>query len=137
MRRAEWQGMLGLVIAGSVAVCATPVAAAEWTERYFGVGSAGDRSLACGQARDHAQGNSFKACLDRRGKRGEAEYTECVCAAAADRMHVCNVNLKVRCDASDEGASKERGTPRERAGRGGRSMRPRRPASEALPAGPR
>ena len=128
--------MLAIVIAGSVALTAAPASAAEWTERYFGVGSAGDRSMACGQARDHAQGNSFKACVDRRGKRADAEYTECVCAAAADRMHVCNVNLKVRCDASDS-ATQKRGTPRERAGRGKRSKRLSRPASEALPEGTR
>lgn len=128
--------MLALIIAGSVALTAAPASAAEWTERYFGVGSAGDRSMACGQARDHAQDNSFKACVDRRGKRADAEYTECVCSAAADRMHVCNVNLKVRCD-GDGSATQKRGTPRERAGRGRRSQRLRRPASEAFSEGMR
>jgi len=35
-----------------------PAFAGEWTERYFGVGSASDKVQACGLARDHAQGNS-------------------------------------------------------------------------------
>src|ERR1041384_5541432 len=100
-----------------VALClAMPAFASEWTERSCGVGSAGERSVACGQARDHAQGNSFEACIGRRGKRGEAAYTDCVCAATADRMHVCNVNLNVRCDAAEP--EQRGGKPRERAGRG-------------------
>jgi hypothetical protein len=110
-----------------------PARAAEWTERYFGIGSAGDEIAACGQARDHAQGNSFKACIDRRGKRGDAEYTECICAAAGDRMHVCNVNLKVRCDGSAESKSERasqpsRGEPKGRADR--QRQRVRRPGPE-------
>jgi len=47
-----------------------PAFAGEWTERYFGVGSASDKVQACGLARDHAQGNSNRACVDRSGTRG-------------------------------------------------------------------
>jgi hypothetical protein len=94
--------------------------AGEWTERYFGVGSAEDRSQACGLARNHAQGNSFKACIDRRGKRGDAAYTDCICTSAGESTHVCNVNLKVLCDGpsagSDPGSLQEGGL-RDRAGR--------------------
>ncbi len=77
---------------------ASPALAGGWVERYFGVGSAGDRTLACGLARDHAQGNSFRACMDRRGTRADATYTDCICTAAADSLQICNVNLKVACE---------------------------------------
>jgi hypothetical protein len=104
--------MLAVVLSG-------PATAGEWTERYFGVGSAGNQSEACGLARDHAQGNSFRACIDRRGKRGDAAYTECICTSAGESMQVCNVNLKVLCDgplASDPKAPHEGGL-KGRAGR--------------------
>jgi hypothetical protein len=112
--------------------------AEDWTERYFGVGSAQDHVAACGQARDHAQGNSFKACIDRRGRRGEAEYTECICATTGEQIHVCNVNLKVRCGAgqsgSDQGSLPSRGVPKGRAGRRvqGTVHRQSRPGPEVL-----
>jgi len=120
---------------------AAPAKAGEWTERYFGVGSGGDEAAACGQARDHAQGNSFKACLEGRGKRGQTEYTECICASTSGRMHVCNVNLKVRCDGatessdSDRGGSPKRGEPRSRAGQRVHSIGGTRPGSEVSAAG--
>jgi hypothetical protein len=76
----------------------TSSAGAHWTERYFGVGSAEERTLACKEARGHADGNSTNACVDKRGTRADAEYTECICSALAEGEHVCNVNLKVACD---------------------------------------
>src|SRR3954454_12671577 len=78
---------------------------AHWVERYFGVGSAEERGLACEEARGHADGNSTKACVDKRGTRSEAAYTECICSHLAEGDHVCNVNLKVVCDASADGNS--------------------------------
>jgi hypothetical protein len=71
---------------------------AHWTERYFGVGSAEERNLACKEARGHADGNSTNACVEKRGTRGDAEYTECICSHPAEDEHVCNVNVKVLCD---------------------------------------
>jgi hypothetical protein len=131
-----------LAAALALASLAGPARAVEWTERYFGVGSAGEETEACGQARDHAQGNSFRACLDRRGKRGEAEYTECTCAAASERMHVCNVNLKVRCDGASEsssaGSQPSRGEPKGRAGNRRQAIARRlRPGPEVQPEGRR
>ena len=115
--------MLRAATAAALAVFAlqTPARAADWVERYFGVGSGGDPAAACGEARDHAQGNSFKACVDRRGTRSEAAYTDCICAAKADQMHVCNVNLKVRCEVAAVGSGgpqspAKRGAPKGRAG---------------------
>ncbi len=106
------------LIAALAALCLAPPAFAGWTERYFGVGSAPDPGQACGLARDHAQDNSSKACVDRRGKRGEAAYTDCICTSA-ESMQVCNVNLKVLCDgtsaSSDPGSLQ--GGPKVRAGR--------------------
>jgi len=105
----------------AVLTLAQPARASDWIERYFGVGSGGDQAAACGEARDHAQGNSFKACVDRRGKRGDAAYTDCICAAKGEQMHVCNVNLKVRCEVAaavsggPQSAAK-RGAPKGRAG---------------------
>jgi hypothetical protein len=84
--------------AALVALCAAhPAAAGQWTERYFGVGSDGDRGSACSQARDHAQGNSFRACMERRGTREGTSYTDCQCTQSDGTLHVCNVNLKVVC----------------------------------------
>jgi hypothetical protein len=115
MTRASIAAMVAFSLAG-------PVGASPWTERYFGVGSGGDRGVACGQARDHAQGNSFRACVQRHGKRTDAIYTDCICASAEDRIHVCNVNLKVSCEGptspvSDPGSLKSGGEPKGRADR--------------------
>jgi len=113
--------MLKRTLIATLALSLAPAAlAGEWTERYFGVGSAGDRSEACGLARNHAQGNSFQACIDRRGKRGDAAYTDCICTSAGESTQVCNVNLKVLCDGpsagSDPGSLQEGGL-RDRVGR--------------------
>jgi hypothetical protein len=117
-----------ILIGALAALTVAPRAfAGEWTERYFGVGSAGDRGQACGLARDHAQGNSSRACLDRRGTRGDAAYTDCICTSAGESMEICNVNLKVFCDGPSEGSdpgSQQKGGPRNRAGR--RDGNPRR-----------
>ncbi len=78
---------------------ATIAAATPWIERYFGVGSGGDAKAACEKARDHAQGNSFRACMERRGTRSDATYTACACASPKVQLHVCNVNLQVSCEA--------------------------------------
>ncbi len=108
-----------------------PALAGEWTERYFGVGSASDKVQACGLARDHAQGNSNRACVDRSGTRGGSVYTDCICTSAAESMQICNVNLKVLCDGpnagSDPGSLRE-GGPKGRAGQ--RRTAPGRPGSE-------
>jgi hypothetical protein len=112
----------------------------QWTERYFGVGSAEEQAMACKAAKGHADGNSINACADRRGVRTEAQFTECMCSAVADREHVCNVNLKVVCDASASGAaipgtgSDRGGELKGRAGRVGTGRGPRvrgRPGLEA------
>jgi hypothetical protein len=107
------------LIAALIASSLAQPAVAGWTERYFGVGSAPDPDQACGLARGHAQDNSSKACVDRRGKRGEAAYTDCICTSAGESMQVCNVNLKVLCDGvaagSDPGSLQ--GGPKVRAGR--------------------
>jgi hypothetical protein len=100
-----------------------PAYSSEWTERYFGVGSGGDRGEACGLARDHAQGNSFRACIDRRGKRGDAAYTDCICTSAGESMQVCNVNLKVACDGSLAGGDSK--SPQQEGGLKGRAGRRR------------
>jgi hypothetical protein len=109
------------LIAALAALSIAPRASAgDWTERYFGVGSAGDRGEACELARDHAQGNSFKACVERRGKRGEASYTDCICTSASESLQVCNVNLKVSCDGPLSGsdpASQQKGARPVQAGR--------------------
>src|SRR3954470_8527119 len=86
------------------AVLAAPAFATEWTERYFGVGSASEKGQACGLARDHAQGNSNRACVDRRGIRGVSAYTDCICTSATESMEICNVNLKVLCDVPKAGS---------------------------------
>ena len=109
---------------------------AQWTERYFGVGSAEERGLACEQARGHADGNSTQACVEKRGTRAEAAYTECICSHLAEGDHVCNVNLKVVCDAASAsgatirsgGGGSRGGEPKGRAGRSstGRGPRARR-----------
>jgi hypothetical protein len=130
------------LIAALAAVSLPPPASArEWTERYFGVGSAGDRSEACGLARDHAQGNSFRACIDRRGKRGEVAYTDCICTSTAENMQVCNVNLKVLCDGPPAGSdpgSRQAGARRKIAGRRRqgslRRATPSRPGPDVRPA---
>ena len=88
------------------ALAQTTAVNAHWTERYFGVGSAEERNLACKEARGHADGNSTNACVDKRGTRGDAEYTECICSHPADDEHVCNVNLKVVCDGGSQPESK-------------------------------
>jgi hypothetical protein len=102
----------------------------HWTERYFGVGSAEERNLACKEARGHAEGNSTQACMNKSGTRGDAEYTECVCSALAEGDHVCNVNLKVVCDAPFPSADKTSsirsgGKPKGRAGRAATGRGPR------------
>ena len=106
---------------------------AHWTERYFGVGSAEERTLACKEAKGHADGNSTNACVDKRGTRGDAEYTECICSALAEGEHVCNVNLKVVCEGGEQAANKSSsirsgGEPKGRVGRiaTGRGPRVRR-----------
>ena len=110
-----------------------PARASDWIERYFGVGSAGTPDAACVEARDHAQGNSFKACIDRRGKRSEAAYTDCICSDKGQEMHVCNVNLKVRCEVSSAGGGpqhlQKRGEPKGQAGM--QAQAERRPAPKA------
>ncbi|HEX4382925.1 MAG TPA: hypothetical protein VH083_08245 [Myxococcales bacterium] len=106
---------------------------AHWTERYFGVGSGEERTLACKEARGHADGNSTNACVDKRGTRADAEYTECICSALGEGEHVCNVNLKVACDGGKQADGKSSlirsgGEPKGRVGRiaTGRGPRVRR-----------
>ena len=111
-----------LLTAWTVASLAQPARAADWIERYFGVGSATAPSAACGEARVDAQGNSARACTERRGTRGDARYTECVCQRVSEDLHICNVNLKVSCDgplssASARGSRRQRGEPKGRADR--------------------
>jgi hypothetical protein len=129
------------IVAFIVATLAQTAAVnAHWTERYFGVGSAEERTLACQEARGHADGNSINACVGKRGTRGEAEYTECVCSLPADGEHVCNVNVKVVCEGGTQPAEKsssigDRGEPKGRvvrtvSGRGPRARR-ERPGLEA------
>ena len=96
--------MRNRILIAALALSLAPAAfAGEWTERYFGVGSAGDRGEACGLARDHAQGNSLKACIDRRGKRGDAAYTvkyRGQCRALADDLLevVCGFDLVLQVE---------------------------------------
>jgi hypothetical protein len=111
--------------AAVIALCAAfPAAAGQWTERYFGVGSDGDRGAACSQARDHAQGNSFRACMERRGTRGDTSYTDCQCTRSDEALHICNVNLKVLCVGS-LASSGEGGSPALKGGPKGRADRRR------------
>jgi hypothetical protein len=125
----------------AVFLVATSTPNLQWTERYFGVGSAEEQALACKAAKGHADGNSVKACADRHGVRAEAQFTDCICSALADREHVCNVNLKVLCDANasatavtpSDGGNRG-GEPKGRAGRVGTGRGPRvrgRPGLEA------
>jgi len=114
------------LIAALALTLAPPASAGEWTERYFGVGSADDRGEACGLARNHAEGNSSKACIDRRGKRGDAAYTDCICTSAGESTQICNVNLRVLCDGPSAGSdpgSLQEGGRRDRAGRRDKSAR--------------
>ncbi|HEY6909243.1 MAG TPA: hypothetical protein VI356_07735 [Myxococcales bacterium] len=112
--------------AAVIALCAAyPAAAGEWTERYFGVGSDGDRGAACSQARDHAQGNSFRACMDRRGTREGTSYTECLCTQSDETLHICNVNLKVLCVGSLASSGGASGSPALKGGPKGRADRRR------------
>jgi hypothetical protein len=119
-----------------IATVANPALAREWTERYFGVGSAADQSAACAEAREHAEVNSAEACKGGSGSRGAASYTACICARMPEGVHMCNVNLKVLCDGpmhSGGDGSRPRGEPKGRAdgrssvhwfGRGVRAVRP-------------
>lgn len=113
------------------AVSQTTPISAHWTERYFGVGSGEASALACQEARGHADGNSASACQSKRGIRAEAQFTECMCSAAAEGEHVCNVNLKVVCDgAADQQSSMQSGggkggEPKGRAGRAASGRGPR------------
>ena len=128
--------MTRFVIATILATIARPAVAREWTERYFGVGSADDQGAACTEARGHAEVNSAQACKGGSGARGEAAYTACICARMPEGVHMCNVNLKVLCDGPvDSGldGSGSRGGPKGRAegrrsvspfGRGARTARP-------------
>lgn len=101
----------------AVGLCAAATIAAGWTERYFGVGSGGDRGTACEQARGDAEQNSSAACARGHGARGEVSYTECVCATTWQSMHVCNVNVKVACDGPAASSPMRRGgEPTGRAG---------------------
>jgi hypothetical protein len=107
-----------LVVAGLV----PPASGAGWIERYFGVGSAGAPAVACSEAREDAQGNSARACSERKGSRVEERYTECVCQRLSDELHICNVNLKVSCggplsSASGRGTRDQGGKPKGRADR--------------------
>ena len=117
----------------------TPINA-HWTERYFGVGSGEESALACQQARGHADGNSTLACKSKRGIRADAAFTECLCGAAEEGEHVCNVNLQVVCDGTVDAASSMQsgggkvGEPKGRAGRAASGRGPRvraRPGLEA------
>jgi hypothetical protein len=119
--------LLALILATVTHISAENV---HWTERYFGVGSAEERNLACNEARGHADGNSTNACVDKRGMRAVAEYTECICVALAEGDHVCNVNLKVVCDgpfpSADQNSSiRSGGKPKGRAGRTATGRGPR------------
>ena len=128
--------MTRLVIATIIATIAGPALAREWTERYFGVGSAADQGAACTEARGHAEVNSTQACKGGSGARGEASYTACICARMPEGVHMCNVNLKVLCDGPMRlggDGSEQRGEPKGRAdgrrsvhlcGRGARVARP-------------
>ncbi|HZX96899.1 MAG TPA: hypothetical protein VFE90_20430 [Myxococcales bacterium] len=114
--------LFAATVAVVVSCAAQPVLAGEWTERFFGVGSDGNRVSACEQARDHAQGNSFHACMEKRGRRGDTSYTDCVCTQASEALHICNVNLKVSCfgTIASSGVSDStgrRGAPKGRADR--------------------
>ncbi|HEY2030950.1 MAG TPA: hypothetical protein VGH20_17255 [Myxococcales bacterium] len=122
------------------AVSQTTPISAHWTERYFGVGSGEQSALACQEARGHADGNSASACQSKRGTRGGVEFTDCLCSAAGEGEHVCNVNLKVVCDgapqstSSIEGGGGKGGEPKGRAGRAASGRGPRvrvRPGLEA------
>jgi hypothetical protein len=122
--------LVGLLIS---ALAQTSSVSSHWTERYFGVGSAEERNLACKEAKGHADGNSTNACVDKRGTRGDAEYTECICSALTEGEHVCNVNLKVACDGGQQATNKSssiqnEGEPKGRVGRiaTGRGPRVRR-----------
>lgn len=122
--------LVALILA---ALAPTSSVSSHWTERYFGVGSAEERNLACKEAKGHADGNSTNACVDKRGTRGDAEYTECICSPLTEGEHVCNVNLKVACDGGEQAANKSSlnrsgGEPKGRVGRiaTGRGPRVRR-----------
>lgn len=124
-----------LFAACAVAALGQPAGAAEWVERYFGVGSAIESAAACGEARGDARVNSSNACTDRRGTRKDASYTECVCSRVSESIHICNVNLKVSCDGplSSAGARvprKQGGDPKDRANRGGVAAGGRRASTE-------
>jgi hypothetical protein len=133
-------GMSPLFAVLIAAVTQTTPISAHWTERYFGVGSGEQSALACKEARGHADGNSASACQSKRGTRADAEFTDCLCSAAAEGEHVCNVNLKVVCDgavgsaSSMTGAGGSGGEPKGRAGRAASGRGPRvrvRPGLEA------
>src|SRR3954470_4894450 len=115
-RMLRMNAMLSLMLAAAVSIATST---APWTERYFGVGSASDKGQACGLARDHARGNSDRACVEKRGTRGGSAYTDCICASAGESMEICNVNLKVLCDGPKPGGdpgSLPEGGPKGRAG---------------------
>lgn len=128
--------MTRLLIAVLIFTVARPALAREWTERYFGVGSAAEQGAACTQAREHAELNSTQACKVGSGARAEASYTACICARMPEGVHMCNVNIKVQCngpmDSGIDGAGSS-GGPKGRAdgsrsvqlvGRGARAARP-------------
>jgi hypothetical protein len=97
-----------LALAFAAAVQTTASGGTRWIERYFGVGSAQQQGLACEAARGHAGSNSVKACVERRGMRTEAAYTDCICSQLGGAEHVCNVNLKVACEAHASGGTPSR-----------------------------
>lgn len=115
--------LTAVAAACGVTALSQPARATDWVERYFGVGSAGEKVAACLEARGDAQGNSSRACSERRGARGDAAYTDCVCQRVTEGIHICNVNLKVSCDGTLSAASgperhRLRGEPKGRAGGG-------------------
>jgi hypothetical protein len=103
----------------------------EWTERYFGIGSAGDHGSACEEARAHAQVNARAACAERHGVgSGGGTFTDCRCTSVPAGLHVCNVKLLVVCgdgrsawpppqlaSTSPNGQTKSPAAPRGAAGR--------------------
>jgi hypothetical protein len=121
-----------LALAFAAAVQTTASAGTRWIERYFGVGSAQQQGLACEAARGHAGGNFVKACVERRGMRTAAAYTDCICSQLLEGEHVCNVNLKVGCEARASGGTPSRaetphgGKPKGRADRGATGRGPLR-----------
>lgn len=137
--------MARILIATIIVTVARPALAREWTERYFGVGSAADPGAACTEARGHAEVNSTQACKGGSGSRGDASYTACNCARMPEGVHMCNVNLKVLCDGpvvSGANGSGSRGGPEGRADSRrsvhlvGRGARAARPGSEGAFCGP-